>query len=104
MGNCSTLCSGLESEEVKDPQKKKIDANAMQEAQMANRQAELYGNQVVSQGLAQSKNDQSGLANNNTPAGKDQQNVRIQKDPIQLESGALYQGEWMNGVRDGFGK
>ena len=71
---------------------------------MANRQAELYGNQVVSQGLAQNKNDQSGLANNNTPAGKDQQNVRIQKGPIQLESGALYQGEWMNGVRDGFGK
>lgn len=49
MGNCSTLCSGMgNDDEVTDPQKKKIDAKAMQEAQNQNRQAELYGNQVVS--------------------------------------------------------
>ena len=41
----------------------------------------------------------------NTPTvDKDLLNVRIQKGPVQLDSGALYQGEWMNGVRDGQGK
>ena len=40
----------------------------------------------------------------NQPVEKGMANIRVKKDPIQLDSGAVYDGEWMNGVRDGHGK
>jgi len=36
---------------------------------------------------------------NNDPA-----NVRIKKSSITLPNGAVFTGEWMNGMRDGWGK
>jgi len=32
------------------------------------------------------------------------QDVRELRPPVNLDSGAIYEGEWLNGVRDGHGK
>ena len=32
-----------------------------------------------------------------------QQNVRIQLPPQTLENGVVYSGEWLNGMKDGYG-
>ena len=29
---------------------------------------------------------------------------RVLRGPVNLESGAVYEGEWLNGMRDGHGK
>ena len=31
-------------------------------------------------------------------------NGRVRRGPVNLESGAIYEGEWFNGMRDGYGK
>ena len=45
--------------------------------------------------------------NGSTPAmdpSKFVQDVRELRPPMHLDSGAVYEGEWLNGVRDGQGK
>ena len=52
--------------------------------------------------------NQSVFGNNSqTPAmdaSKFTKDVRELRQPMHLDSGAVYEGEWLNGVRDGQGK
>ena len=45
------------------------------------------------------------LSNASPPPNLDENSplVRIKKGPVQLDSGAVYEGEWLNGKRDGKG-
>jgi hypothetical protein len=53
------------------------------------------------------KNNPNAMIDPNHPGNKDvdtRQGVREVKGPTHLDSGAVYEGEWLNGVRDGEGK
>ncbi|CAD8163462.1 unnamed protein product [Paramecium pentaurelia] len=84
-------------EAIKETAAKNVDENS-KKSQEQDKQLNISANHSVSMNVA---NNQEG---NDLIKSTMNCNERKKLPPIQLESGAVYEGEWKNGMRDGFGK
>ena len=115
MGNCSGLFANCTGEDAAQNAVRRIDADKIKEAVRANELDRTNGNTFhgVSHDMAPSMannhhyNEANFGTSGTTPVNgtKDfTKDVRELRPPINLDSGAVYEGEWLNGVRDGHGK
>ena len=115
MGNCSGIFANCTGED-QGQSVRRIDANDMQRA-LASNQVEAREGHLFQEGhhpkgesanfYNNTKNNPNAMIDPNHPGNKDvdtRQGVREVKGPTHLDSGAVYEGEWLNGVRDGEGK
>ena len=111
MGNCSGLfanCTDAEGDNVR-----RIDQDKMQAALAANKRLNEQGMDMMKGMNANLPNagDQLQYADgfqNNVTDGQYKNfefrpGVRETRPQIQLDNGAIYEGEWLNGERDGYG-
>ena len=111
MGNCSGLFSTCTGEE----HVRKVDSSAVQEALRCNQKEREDGN-ATSYGIEGVNmtgklatieghhNFGDGKFDSHMTADMRNNNVRELRPPANLDSGAVYEGEWLNGVRDGQGR
>ena len=101
MGNCAGMlstCQGGEEDPVR-----KVNKDNMAEALQHNRDQEIHGLTVVKQEThkPQAVKASASDAAAGRGASKDQRQMR---GPVTLESEAVFEGEWLNELRDGMGK
>ena len=115
MGNCSGFfanCTGENDPSNTKNAVRRIDADKMEAALRANEADRNVGQAIVGIGNDQMKNTVDGNHYNQNVFGQNSatpqmkaseytKDVREQRPAMQLDSGAVYEGEWLNGVRDG---
>ena len=115
MGNCSGLFANCTGEDAAQNAVRRIDADKIAAAVRANELDRINGNTNYGAGTdVMQKQSIEGMHYNEshfgvsgtTPLNKTDytKDVREMRPPINLDSGAVYEGEWLNGVRDGHGK
>lgn len=118
MGNCSGIFANCTGEDNSSNSVRRIDAAEMKRAlaqNEVNKDVHMYngGEGHHPQGedanfYNQTRNNPNAMIDMNHPDNKDmvdmRQGIREVKGPIHLDSGAVYEGEWLNNVRDGEGK
>ena len=123
MGNCSGLFANCTGEDTANNAVRKIDTDALAKAVRQNKQDQLDGNAIYGgnqnvNGVGNmygggSTKEGGDLRYNESVFGNGQvvggeinftKDVREFRPPVNLDSGAVYEGEWLNGMRDGHGK
>ena len=117
MGNCSGIFANCTGEDNSSNSVRRIDAAEMKRAlaqNEVNKDVHMYngGEGHHPQGedanfYNQTRNNPNAMIDMNHPDNKDmvdmRQGIREVKGPIHLDSGAVYEGEWLNGALDGYG-
>ena len=114
MGNCSGIFANCTGEDNASNAVRRIDADKMAAALRANEQDRAAGQQFAGvsgdmkqtmEGMQFNQSVFNNSGSNPTLKASDYtRDVREMRSPVHLESGAVYEGEWLNGVRDGQGK
>ena len=112
MGNCSGLFANCQGDPNAQNAVKRIDADTMKRALDANQNEQMAGHAmaagpataVANDGNVYNHSQFASDAAQNLKAGDFKKDVREFRPPVHLDSGAVYEGEWFNGVRDGQGK
>lgn len=104
MGNCTSYCNSCGDEGTQ--------INTLDQSQLKHsiRDKESNGenfiNRYAGSGQMQQQEFGSGAVAGGQFAQEGEQmddNGRITRGPVTLKNGAVYTGQWLNGVRDGFG-
>lgn len=115
MGNCSGIFANCTGEDNASNSVRRIDAAEMKRALAQNEinqdcQINYDGHHPKGEDANfynHTRNNPNAMIDMNHPENKDmemRQGIREVKNPIHLDSGAVYEGEWLNNVRDGEGK
>ena len=102
--NCTAYCAGCQDDEQGEGRRVVVSevSHAMKRADQGETiREDYYIKQAKGGGMSFQQEDTTPERENY--AQNDPVDQRIKKGPFTLKNGAVYTGEWMNGMRDGYG-